>query len=161
MIQAFSNGRKNRTYFVRASLFFLSKLWPVSAPLSFAFMIPSDCRVGKTASRSYQQTSAIQSQTTNRSFHTADPDMMGECYREWFSKNNAVGLGVVSNCWQRRDRGAGSCISRASDFGAMTALLRRGPTYAPHQTYTGIIEFPAQFCPEIPFSRILIQLPRL
>lgn len=37
---------------MRASLFLFNKLWPVSAPLSLAFISPRDCRVGKTASRS-------------------------------------------------------------------------------------------------------------
>ncbi len=40
------------THLVRASLFLFSKLWPVSAPLSLAFINPKDCRVGKTGSRS-------------------------------------------------------------------------------------------------------------
>lgn len=44
--------RGQQTYLVRASLFLFNKLWPVSAPLSFAFISPRDCRVGKTASRS-------------------------------------------------------------------------------------------------------------
>lgn len=39
-------------YLVSASLFLFSKLWPCSAPLSFDFIMPSDCRVGKTASLS-------------------------------------------------------------------------------------------------------------
>jgi hypothetical protein len=41
------------TYFVKASLFLFSKLWPVSAPFSLLFINPSDWRVGKTASRPY------------------------------------------------------------------------------------------------------------
>lgn len=52
-----SNGNQKRgqePYLVRASLFLFNKLWPVSAPLSLAFISPRDCRVGKTASRSYE-----------------------------------------------------------------------------------------------------------
>jgi hypothetical protein len=45
-------GSWKGTYLVRASLFLLSRLCPVSAPLSLAFMMPKDCRVGNTASRS-------------------------------------------------------------------------------------------------------------
>jgi len=50
-----------RAYFVSASLFRLSKLWPVSAPLSLAFIKPRDCRVGKTGSRSYYQSATCPS----------------------------------------------------------------------------------------------------
>lgn len=44
-------------YFVKASLLRFNKLWPVSAPLSFAFINPSDCLVGKTASLSWNHVS--------------------------------------------------------------------------------------------------------
>lgn len=47
------------TYLVRASLLRFNRLCPVSAPFSFAFMIPSDCRVGKTASRSCYEASSV------------------------------------------------------------------------------------------------------
>ena len=45
----FDDGTET-TYLVSASLFLLSRSWPVCAPLSFAFIMPSDCLVGKTAS---------------------------------------------------------------------------------------------------------------
>lgn len=80
---------------VRASLLRFSRLWPVSAPLSFAFIRPSDCRVGKTASRSYTVGGKLPVRVSGGTRHrhrgekggrlTAAPDMADWASRRGFS----------------------------------------------------------------------------
>jgi hypothetical protein len=58
-VQSAEEGAATKPYLVNASLLRFSKSCPIWAPFSLLFIKPSDCRVGKTASRACVQCQPI------------------------------------------------------------------------------------------------------